>query len=106
MKIKDLLWVRPDLLTGTNAPSPMARPTKQKAPKNEPFVDDGRETFTVAEIASLWNLSRDTIQRLFEDEPGVITLGSKTSRGKRKRVTLRIPRSVMERVKKRRSNPT
>ena len=72
----------------------------------EPFVDDGKqENFTVAEIASLWKLSTDTIQRLFEDEPGVVVLGDKNPRGKRKRITLRIPRQVMERVKKTRSNP-
>jgi predicted DNA binding CopG/RHH family protein len=68
-------------------------------------VDDGtQETLTVAQVASLWELSPDTIQRRFEDEPGVITLGSKNPRGKRKRVTLRIPRSVMERVKRRMAN--
>ncbi len=80
---------------------------KRKPPptKDDPFVDDGeQENFTVAEVASLWRLSRDTIQRLFEDEPGVVVLGDRNPRGKRKRVTLRIPRAVMERVKKRRSN--
>jgi hypothetical protein len=72
---------------------------------NEPFIDDGKqETFTVAEIASLWKLSTDTVQRIFEDEPGVIALGNKNPRGRRKRITLRIPRAVMERVKKTRSN--
>ena len=75
-------------------------------PKESSFVDDGTLTdFTVAQIASMWQLSTDTIQRLFENEPGVIALGNKNPRGKRKRVTLRIPRSVMERVKKLRSNP-
>ena len=68
------------------------------------FVDDGSQTdFTVVQIASMWQLSTDTIQRLFEDEPGVIALGNKNPRGKRKRVTLRIPREVMMRIKKRRS---
>jgi predicted DNA binding CopG/RHH family protein len=68
-------------------------------------VDDGTlDKFTVAQIASMWQLSTDTIQRWFEDEPGVIASGEKNPRGKRKRVTLRIPRAVMERVKKRRSN--
>ncbi len=72
----------------------------------EPFVDDGKQSdFTVAQIASMWQLSTDTIQRMFEDEPGVVALGNKHPRGKRKRVTLRIPRAVMERVKKNRSNP-
>ena len=70
------------------------------------FVDDGRQSdFTVAQIASMWQLSTDTIQRLFEDEPGVVVLGNKESRSKRKRITLRIPREVMQRVKLRRSNP-
>jgi len=63
------------------------------------------EFYSVAELAALWRLSSDTIQRLFEDEPGVITLGDKNPRGRRKRVTLRIPRDVAERVQKRRSNP-
>jgi hypothetical protein len=103
MQNKDLRWVQPNLLASVVEPAP-AR--KRKSTKNEPFADDGKqETFTVAEIASLWKLSRDTIQRMFEDEPGVIALGEKNPRGKRKRVTLRIPRSVMNRVKKRRSNP-
>ena len=69
------------------------------------FVDDGKQSdFTVAQIASMWQLSTDTIQRLFQDEKGVVALGNKNPRGKRKRVTLRIPREVMMRVKKRRSN--
>ena len=77
----------------------------QETPAKAVFVDDGKqETFTVAEIGALWKLSADTIQKLFQDEPGVITLGNKNPKGKRPRVTLRIPRSVMERVKKRRSN--
>jgi hypothetical protein len=82
-----------------------ATQVKRKPTKNEPFVDDGiQENFTVAQIASMWQLSTDTIQRLFEEEAGVVTLGKKNPRGKRRRVTLRIPREVMERVKKRRSN--
>jgi predicted DNA binding CopG/RHH family protein len=52
----------------------------------------------------MWQLSTDTVQRLFQDEPGVIALGNKNPRGKRKRITLRIPCAVMERVKKTRSN--
>lgn len=78
---------------------------KRKPTKSDPFVDDGlQENFTVAQIASMWQLSTDTIQRLFEDEAGVVTLGAKNPRGKRRRVTLRIPREVMERAKKLRSN--
>lgn len=83
----------------------LAARQKREQDSTTPFEDDGvQENFTVSEIASLWRLSRDTIQRLFQDEPGVVTLGNRNPRGKRKRVTLRIPREVMERVKKRRSN--
>ncbi len=71
----------------------------------ERFVDDGTiQTFTVAQIASMWQYSTDTIQRMFAEEPGVEVKGAKNPRGKRKRVTLRIPRAVMDRVKKRLSN--
>ena len=70
---------------------------KEKPKPAQQFEDDGiQENFTVSEIASLWRLSRD--------EPGVLPLGNPNPRGKRKRITLRIPRAVMERVKRRRSN--
>jgi hypothetical protein len=82
------------------------QPAQPKAAEpSKAFVDDGvQENFTVAEIAALWKLSTDSIQRLFQDEPGVVVLGDKNPRGKRRRVTLRIPRTVMERVKRSRSN--
>jgi hypothetical protein len=48
---------------------------KRKPSKDNRFIDDGVQTdFTVAQIASMWQLSTDTIQRLFEDEPGVVAL--------------------------------
>jgi hypothetical protein len=82
-----------------------ATQVKRKPAKSEPFIDDGtQDNFTVAQIASMWQLSTDTIQRMFQDEAGVLPLGNKSPRGKRRRITLRIPREVMERVKKRRSN--
>jgi hypothetical protein len=91
----------PKLVSFAKSQQPATRPVKA----TETFVDDGvQENFTVAEIAALWKLSTDSIQRIFEDEPGVVTLGDKNPRGKRKRVTLRIPRAVMMRVKKTRSN--
>jgi len=54
--------------------------------------------YTVAEVAILWNLSCDTIRRLFENEPGVVILTTATRRGKRRYKTLRIPESVLLRV--------
>lgn len=58
--------------------------------------------FDVAEIAQRWNLSPDTIRRLFEKEPGVLVLGATRMRGgKRRYLTLRIPESVVARVHRR-----
>jgi hypothetical protein len=61
------------------------------------------EFLTVQQIAERWELSPDTITRIFRDEPGVIPLGKENPRGKRKRVTLRIPVEVVERVKRKRA---
>jgi AraC-like DNA-binding protein len=61
------------------------------------------EFLTVAQVAERWGLSPDTITRLFADEPGVIALGKEHPRGKRRRVTLRIPVEVVERVKRKRA---
>ena len=52
---------------------------------------------TVAEVAALMKVSATFVRRTFEDEPGVIRLGHAAS-GKRRYLTLRIPRSVFERV--------
>lgn len=54
--------------------------------------------FSVRTIAELWSLSDDWVQRRFEDEPGVLKIGNDGSRGGRRKITLRIPRSVAERV--------
>jgi transcriptional regulator GlxA family with amidase domain len=54
--------------------------------------------YTVAEIAALWNLSKDTVRRMFQNEPGVLVLGGHSSGRKRRYATLRIPHFVLERV--------
>ena len=61
--------------------------------------------YTVIEIAERWNLSRDVVRKLFEDEPDVLVLGNDGSRIRRGYHTLRIPESVMERVHRRLCNP-
>ena len=65
MQNKDLRWVRPEYVFGSDEAEKPARAAKRKATKSEPFVDDGKqEIFTVAQIASLWQYSTDTIQRM------------------------------------------
>ena len=54
--------------------------------------------YAVTELAEMWNLSTDKIRELFDGEPGVLVIGERNSRHKRRYVTLRIPQSVVERV--------
>jgi len=54
--------------------------------------------FSVGELASLWDLSEQTIRRMFAGEPGVIEWGHGESRFKRGYITMRIPESVVQRV--------
>jgi hypothetical protein len=58
--------------------------------------------YTIAEVGEMWNLSKDTVRRIFQNEPGVLVLGD-TSPRRRKRPykTLRIPASVAQRVHER-----
>lgn len=53
------------------------------------------------ELAVLWNLSKQTIRRLFQDEPDVVRIGDTDVSRKRAYVTLRIPESVVRRVHQR-----
>lgn len=59
--------------------------------------------YTPRQLADRWSLSTDTIRRMFENEPGVLKFGSNGRRGKRRKMTLRIPESVAERVHSERS---
>lgn len=54
--------------------------------------------YAVTEIAAMWKLSTDKVRDLFQDEPGVLIIGQRSSRRKRRYVTLRIPQTVVERV--------
>lgn len=57
-----------------------------------------KPAFTVAEVAALMGLSRQTVTRLFENEKGVLVLARAETRNKRRYTSLRIPRMVYERV--------
>ena len=59
---------------------------------------------TVAEVAEMLGVSKDTVRRLFANEPGVIDLGRReATRGKRRYRVLRIPSNVINRVLNNRS---
>jgi hypothetical protein len=52
---------------------------------------------TVEAVATMLNISRDTVRRMFVSEPGVINVGPSHGAGRRYRV-LRIPLGVLKRV--------
>ena len=54
--------------------------------------------YSPGELAELWNLSRDTIARMFEREPGVLVFENPEKTSERRRRTIRIPESVAKRV--------
>jgi hypothetical protein len=57
--------------------------------------------FSIKEIAKIWGLCENSVRDLFKDEPGVIRIQRPKSRFKRSYTTLRIPRSVLDRVHRR-----
>jgi hypothetical protein len=58
--------------------------------------------YTPKQLAKLWGVSVQTITRLFENEPGVLILGSAIeTRFTKKYRTIRIPASVAARVHER-----
>ncbi len=54
--------------------------------------------YAVIEVAELWNLSPDKVREIFEHEPGVLVIGDRKPRHKRRYITLRIPQAVLLRV--------
>jgi hypothetical protein len=54
--------------------------------------------YAVIEVAEMWNLSADKVRELFEQEPGVLVIGDRNPRHKRRYLTLRIPQTVLQRV--------
>ncbi len=54
--------------------------------------------YAVIEVAELWNLSPDKVREIFEHEPGVLVIGDRNPRHKRRYLTLRIPQTVLRRV--------
>jgi transcriptional regulator GlxA family with amidase domain len=60
--------------------------------------------YSVEQLAEQWNVSRDTVRRMFLDEPGVLVIARPTKKYRRPHRTLRIPQSVAERVYRRLQN--
>lgn len=54
--------------------------------------------YAVIEVAEMWNLSPDKVRTIFQHEPGVLVIGDRNPRYKRRYLTLRIPHTVLLRV--------
>ena len=52
---------------------------------------------SIAEVADMLNISRDTVRRMFVGESGVINVGPRPG-GSRRYLVLRIPLGVLKRV--------
>ncbi len=59
---------------------------------------ESEKHYTAKQIAEEWNLSQDTVQRMFVNEPGVLVIKGPVRRYKRTKRMLRIPESVRFRV--------
>jgi predicted DNA-binding transcriptional regulator AlpA len=57
-----------------------------------------KAALTVREVATLTGFSRQTVTRMFEDEPGVLVIARPEETHKRGYRSIRIPREVFERV--------
>lgn len=58
---------------------------------------------SIQEIADRWGLSENSVRDIFRNEPGVVRMERPGSRYKRAYTTIRIPRSVLDRVHRRMS---
>jgi hypothetical protein len=86
-------------LTSANVEQKIGQRQSQTTSGISPFIE---RHFSASELAALWNLSLDTIRRIFENEPGVLVLGeARPKRHRRRYTTLRIPESVAARVHRR-----
>jgi hypothetical protein len=74
---------------------------KTQGPAKKPST--GEYWWTIEEIVAEWNMSRDTVIRLFENEPGR-KIKKQSSRFKRRYRTFWIPDSVKNRVENRLTN--
>jgi AraC-like DNA-binding protein len=66
-------------------------------PIRQQQVDPFERHYTPKELAELWRLDESTVRRMFQDETGVLKIGSAGRRDKRDYVTLRIPASTAAR---------
>ena len=66
--------------------------------RSTPIAHATEEHFSPDELAKLWHLSANFIRNLFRDEKGVLIISRPETCHKRGYLSMRIPRSIAERV--------
>jgi hypothetical protein len=84
---------------------PAERPVYARTHGSSASTVSDEQHFTVPEVAALWRVSKETVRKMFLEEPGVLKFGHAEQFRARKRqyVSLRIPHSVMRAVHRRNS---
>lgn len=90
----------------TERDQPAAQPPADANPPNTERSSVLERHYKLSEIAEAWNISEDTARKMFLHEPGVLTLGEGSrlvggGKYKRRYYHLRVPESVLQRVKDR-----
>ena len=88
-------------LEGSKVPVPAQCPRLQRLTIFDggvPVAKIEKQAYMVKEVAGLMGLSRQTVTRLFEKEPGVLIVKRPETVRKGSYRSIRIPRAVYERV--------
>jgi hypothetical protein len=88
----------PDLPKLPKSPGPQLRTELVQSAQHAATGPYDETHYTIEEIARQWQLSCDSVRRLFKDEPGVLAISPRKRKGKRPYMALRVPQSVLARV--------
>lgn len=81
-------------------PSESSKPTPRKSrTKTKATPEVTEKHYSVADVARLWGISTDMVRDIFRKEPGVLNFRRPGTRAKRSYSTIRVPHSVLVRVK-------
>ena len=94
--LKFLDW-EPLLVNSSQPVGPTPRTKSRNKAKTTPEVTE--KHYTVSEVARLWGISTDMVRDIFRKEAGVLNFRRPGTRTKRSYSTIRVPHSVLVRVK-------
>jgi hypothetical protein len=96
LRSKEFIDWQPLLVNPSESVKPTPRKSRTKA-KVTPEVTE--KHYSVSEVACLWGISTDLVRDIFRKEQGVLKFRRPGTRTKRSYSTIRVPHSVLVRVK-------